>query len=78
VFLRKVLAIYEKDGAMYRNEIARTTYRFECVLQDSSKIADGGKEVMAVEKLGQDILGKEWMPAQSERDFEDLVFFWSR
>jgi tetratricopeptide (TPR) repeat protein len=78
VFLRKALAIYEKGGVMYRNEIARTTYRLGCVLQDSGKIADGRKEVMAAEKLRQDILGKEWTPAQSERDFEDLVFFWSR
>jgi hypothetical protein len=33
---------------------------------------------MAAEKLRQDILGKEWTPAQSEKDFKDLVFFWSR
>jgi hypothetical protein len=41
-----------------------------CVLQDSGKIAEGRKEVMAAEKLRQDILGKEWTPAQSEEDFK--------
>lgn len=51
VFLRKALAIYEKGGVIYRNEIARSTYRFGCVLQDSGKIAKGRKEVMAAEKL---------------------------
>jgi hypothetical protein len=78
VFLRKALAIYEKGGVMYRNEIARSTYRLGCVLQDSGKIVEGRKEVMAAEKLRQDILGKEWTSAQSEKDFKDLVFFWSR
>jgi len=58
---------------MYHNEISRSTYRLGCVLQDSGKIAEGRKEVMAAEKLRQDILGKEWTPAQSEKDFKGLV-----
>jgi hypothetical protein len=75
VFLRRALAIYEKGGVMYRNEIARSMYRLGCVLQDSGKIAEGRKEVMAAEKVRQDIFGKEWTPGQSEKDFKDLVFF---
>lgn len=49
VFLRKALAIYEKGGVIYRNEIARSTYWLGCVLQDSGKITEGRKEVMVTE-----------------------------
>jgi hypothetical protein len=67
-----------RQSILLASLIVLSALRVGCVLQGSGKVAEGRKEVMAAEKLMQDILEKEWTPAQSEKDFEDLVFFWSR
>lgn len=77
--LTEALATYESEPTYFRNEIARTSYKLGCVLQDMGELAEGLNRLIRGEQLRQDIVPPEtWAPATGEEDFDEIVMFWSR
>lgn len=75
--LEQALSIYNND-TLYRNEIARTTYKLGCVRQDSGDISRGQAEIADAEKLRREILPDIPDHEADEDSFDRLVMFWSR
>lgn len=75
--LNRALAVYEARPTWYRNERARTKYKLGCVLQDMGKMEEGSQLINDAEQIRRDILGPNILPG-GERDFDELVMFWSR
>lgn len=75
--LEQALSIYNNDS-LYRNEIARTTYKLGCVLQDSGEISKGQGEIDKAECLRRQIMPDITHENVDEDDFDRLVMFWSR
>jgi len=77
--LEQALEVYS-SSQLYRNEIARTTYKLGCVLQDSGKIEEGKGKIDDAEKRYRAIKGIADDEALDldEKDYDGLVMFWSR
>ena len=75
--LEQALSIYNNDP-LYKNEIARTTYKLGCVLQDSGEISRGQDEIKKAECLRREILPDATNEDIDEDTFDRLVMFWSR
>lgn len=79
IMLEQALEVYFSSH-LYRNEIARTTYKLGCVLQDSGKIDEGKEKIDDAEKRYRIIKAKAVDEALDldEQDYDGLVMFWSR
>jgi hypothetical protein len=77
--LKQALEVY-CSSQLYRNEIARTTYKLGCVLQDSGKIEEGKKHIDEAEKRYRSIraVGAAEVLDIDEQAYDGLVMFWSR
>lgn len=75
--LEQALSVYNNDP-LYRNEIARTTYKLGCTLQDSGDILRGQGEIDKAEKLRRQIMPHATDEDVDESTFDKLVMFWSR
>ena len=75
--LEQAWIIYNNDS-LYQNEIARTTYKLGCVLQDSGDVVKGGVLINKAEKLRRQILPDADDRFVDEDSFDKLVMFWSR
>ena len=75
--LEQALAIFNGDN-LYRNEIARTSYKLGCVLQDSGEISKGRELIQMAEELRRQILPETKDQDTDEDSFDKLVMFWSR
>ena len=75
--LEQALSIYNNDS-LYRNEIARTTYKLGCALQDSGEITRGRTEIDKAEGLRRQIMPDIANEDVDEDSFDRLVMFWSR
>lgn len=75
--LEQALSVYNNDS-LYRNEIARTTYKLGCVLQDSGEILRGQGEIDKAENLRRQITPDATNEDVDENTFDKLVMFWSR
>ena len=75
--LQRALSIYNNDP-LYRNEIARTTYKLGCVLQDSGRISDGQTMIEQAAQLRREILPSAVDDYADEETYDKLVMFWSR
>lgn len=75
--LGRALATFEARPTWYRNERARAKYKLGCVLQDAGSLEDGTRLINEAEEIRREILGSDVLPGE-ERDFDELVMFWSR
>lgn len=75
--LEQALSIFNND-TLYRNEIARTSYKLGCVLQDSGDISKGKGLIEKAEALRREILPGAVDQDVDEDTFNGLVMFWSR
>lgn len=75
--LEQALGIYNNDP-LYRNEIARTTYKLGCTLQDSGDMLRGQGAIDKAEKLRRQIMPDATDEVIDESTFDKLVIFWSR
>ena len=75
--LEQALSIYNNDP-LYNNEIARTTYKLGCTLQDSGEMSKGRMMIEKAEMLRCQILGGAPDQDVDEESFDKLVMFWSR
>ena len=75
--LQQALNIYNNDP-LYNNEIARTTYKLGCTLQDSGEMSKGRMMIENAEMLRCQILGGSPDQDVDEESFDKLVMFWSR
>lgn len=75
--LEQALSIYNNDS-LYRNEIARTTYKLGCVLQDSGEISEGREKIEEAEEMRRKISPDSAECYADEDTFDRLVMFWSR
>lgn len=73
------LDVYNISPHLLKNEIARTRYKIGCLYQDMGERAKGHEEIVAAERMRQDIVPAEkWAPARGEVDFDEIVQFWTR
>lgn len=75
--LEQALNIYNHDS-LYRNEIARTTYKLGTVLQNSGDMEKGKIEIEKAEKLRREIVPHATDQCVDEESFDNLVMFWTR
>lgn len=75
--LEQALSVYNNDS-LYRNEIARTTYKLGCVLQDSGEILRRQGKIDKAERLRRQIMPDATNEDVDEDAFDKLVMFWSR
>ena len=75
--LEQALSIFNNDN-MYKNEIARTSFKLGCVLQDSGEIARGKDLIEKAQELRLQILPQASSQDVDEETFDRLVMFWSR
>ena len=75
--LEQALSIYNNDS-LYSNEIARTTYKLGCTLQDLGEMSKGRTEIEKAETLRRQISGDAPDQEVDEESFDKLVMFWSR
>ena len=75
--LEQALSIYNNDS-LYKNEIARTTYKLGCVLQDLGEMSNGRIEIEKAETLHRQMLSGAPDQDVDEESFDKLVMFWSR
>ncbi|KAI1841737.1 hypothetical protein JX266_012105 [Neoarthrinium moseri] len=75
--LHQALCVFDARPTWYRNEISRTKYKLGCVLQDMGKLNEGSQLINDAEQIRRDILGPGVAPGD-ERNFDELVMFWSR
>lgn len=77
IMLGTALGIYERSR-LFRNETARSIFKYGCVLQDAGRYVEGRKQILEAEKMRCRALGTNCTPTTSEADYDDLVMFWSR
>ena len=78
IALESAIGVYN-TSALYKNEIARSTYKLGCVLQKSGAVQDGRRKMEEAELMRWEILGEEAGRAtDGESAFDNLVMFWSR
>ncbi|KAK6527766.1 hypothetical protein TWF694_004746 [Orbilia ellipsospora] len=75
--LNIALGIYEKSY-LHKNERARAKYAIGCLLQDMGEIKKGQEEIREADLLRRQLLGDKYYPAASEKDFDEIVMFWTR
>jgi hypothetical protein len=75
--LETAISIYERSR-LFRNEAARSNFKYGCVLQDAGEYAEGRKRLLQAEETRRSILGKHWVTTTDEKEFDKLVMFWSR
>lgn len=77
--LNGALIIYNEHPGLFKNEIARTTYKLGCLAQDMGDLTEGRKKIEQAEKSRQSIVPPEhWEPARDESCYDDIVMFWTR
>lgn len=63
---------------LFKNEIARTTYKLGCVHQDMGNFVKGREQIRAAEKMRQEMVpAEDWAP-HGEQDYDEIVQFWTR
>ena len=77
--LNQAMSIYKDHNTLFKNEIARTTYKLGCLYQDTGELAKGRVEIERAEKMRQALTPPEkWEPATSEVAYDDIVMYWTR